>query len=241
MTASNTFKTRTLSQSVTEDLLRQIRAGEIEVGDQIPTQQNLMKIYGVGHSVVRDAMQQLAAMGIVDVRPRRGSTVISVDSSRALDDRLLAVLLDKQAIDELYALRRLIEVDIAGQAAQRATPAQLRAVENAHDQFVQARKMGVRVHQQDIDFHRALAEASHNLVYLRVLDALVDVMTAVRQSATEVPGATADAEQQHAVVLQAIRDGDPVAARHAMLEHIETAIAVIHSEQYRPPGDSLDL
>lgn len=240
MTANTTFKTRTLSQSVTEDILRQVRAGEIEVGGQIPTQQDLMKIYGVGHSVVRDAMQQLAAMGIVDVRPRRGATVISVDASRALDDQLLAVLLDKQAIDELYALRRLIEVDIAGQAAERATPAQLRAIEQAHDEFVQARKTEVRVHKQDIAFHRAVAEASHNLVYLRVLDALVDVMAAVRQSATEVPGATEDAERQHALVLQAIRNGDADAARESMQQHIDTAIAVIHSEQYQPPVEVID-
>lgn len=240
MTASSTFRTRTLSQSVTEDLLRQIRAGEIQVGDQIPTQQELMKIYGVGHSVVRDAMQQLAAMGIVDVRPRRGATVISVDSSRALDDQLLAVLLDKHAIDDLYALRRLIEVDIAGQAAERATPGQLRTIERAHEQFIEARRVDLHVHQQDIEFHRAVAEASDNLVYLRVLDALVDVMTAIRQSATEVPGATEDAERQHAVILQAIREGHADAARNAMLEHIDTAIAVIHSEQYRPPVEVIE-
>jgi DNA-binding FadR family transcriptional regulator len=228
---------RNLSQVVTEDLLRQIREGQFRVGDRLPTQQELMRTYGVGHSVVRESMQQLVAVGIVDVRPRRGAIVLSVDARNALDDQILAALLSDQAVEDLYALRRLIEVAIAGQAAERAMPAQIAAIEEVHERFGEASAVDLPVFHIDVEFHRAVAEASQNVVYVRVLDALADVLALIREQARRVPGATREAHVQHGVLLDAIRARDPEAARAAMERHIDTATDVIRAARRLPPRE----
>jgi GntR family transcriptional repressor for pyruvate dehydrogenase complex len=229
---------RNLSQVVTEDLLRQIGEGRFKVGDRLPTQQELMRTYGVGHSVVREAMQQLVAVGIVDVRPRRGAIVLSVDASSALDAQILAALLTDQAVEDLYALRRVIEVAIAGQAAEHATPAQIAAIEEVHERFGQASSRDLPVFHIDVEWHRAVAEASQNLVYVRVLDALADVLAAIREQARRVPGATVEAHVQHTELLDAIKARDPDAARAAMERHIDTATEVIRVARRLPPRGS---
>ena len=71
---------RTLSGAVADDLVRRIGSGEFGVGDRLPTLQELMVHHGVGYGVAREAMQQLTALGIVDIRPHRGAVVRQLDS-----------------------------------------------------------------------------------------------------------------------------------------------------------------
>src|SRR5215204_5072864 len=114
---------RTLSQAVTEAILDRIRAGEYRPGDRLSTEKGLMEQFGVGRNVVREAVQGLVAMGLVDVRPGRGAVVIGVDTSRAMDPGTVAALLLDQTVDDLNEFRAVIEVEIATRAAARATPA----------------------------------------------------------------------------------------------------------------------
>jgi len=91
---------RTLSQAVTEAILDRIRAGEYRPGDRLSTEKGLMEQFGVGRNVVREAVQGLVAMGLVDVRPGRGAVVIGVDTSRAMDPGTVAALLLDQTVDD---------------------------------------------------------------------------------------------------------------------------------------------
>lgn len=225
---------RNLSQGVTADLLRRIREGEYHVGDRLPIQRELMEVYDVGHGVVREAMQQLVALGIVEIRPRRGAIILSVDSRSALDDQILAALLSDQAVEDLYALRRLIEVAIAGQAAEHATSIQLAVLEEIHERFGNAAALESPVFRIDVEFHRAIAEASQNVVYVRVLDAVSDVLAVIREQARRVPGATPEAHVEHEEVLRAIRSQEPDKARQAMERHIDTATEVIRAARRLP-------
>jgi GntR family transcriptional repressor for pyruvate dehydrogenase complex len=217
---------QTLSQTVYDDLLERIRSGEIRVGARIPTQQELMKAYGVGHSVVRDAMQQLSAMGIVDVRPRRGAVVLSVDSTRALDDHLLAVLLDEQAVDEIFALRRLIAVEVAGLAAEIGTEAQVQKIVEAHDRFGKALAAGLPLLDYDVAFHRVITEAASSTVYLRMYEVLSNLMSLVRTHAIDLPGGAENVAREHQAIVDAIVARSPAKARGAMAAHVDTATAL---------------
>jgi GntR family transcriptional repressor for pyruvate dehydrogenase complex len=190
-----------------------------------------------GQAPVVDSLLELAlaALGVVDVRPRRGAVVVGVESGRALDPRVLSALLEDQAVEDLYALRRLIEVAIAGQAAERASADQIRAIRAAHETFRLALDGDRLPTQADIAFHRTIAVAAHNLVYVRVLDALADVLAAVREEqATAVPSSVRDALHEHEAVLEAIEAHDPDAARAAMERHLEAATRWMRRARRRP-------
>jgi GntR family transcriptional repressor for pyruvate dehydrogenase complex len=215
---------RNLSHAIAEEFLRRIRDGELRVGDRLPKLEELMEQFGVGRGVARDAIQQLAAVGVVDVRPRRGAVVVGIEAQGALDARVLSALLEDQAVEDLYALRRLIEVAVAGQAAERASAAQVQDIRAAHEAFRDVYDGGRPPTQADIAFHRAIAVAAHNPVYVRVLDALGDVLAAVREEqAAAVPRSVREALGEHEAVLEAIEARDPEQARRAMEHHLEKA------------------
>lgn len=225
MSISGTRKT--LSDAVADDLLRLIREGKYGVGDQLPILQDLMTEYQVGYGVAREAMQQLVALGIADVRPKRGAVVLQVDASSALDDATLAVLLSDQAVEELYELRRLIEVATAGQAAQRITPENLARIRTAQESFERAATTGEAPNAADVDLHATIAAVSGNTVFMKVLDSLRDVLASVRAQVSAYPGAAESAKAEHAAIVEAIARGDVEAARSAMNTHIDTAIETL--------------
>ena len=207
---------------VAEDLLRLIREKTYAVGDLLPKMRDLMVAYDVGYGVIREAMQQLVALGVVDVRKRRGAVVIQAEADLSLDDATLAKLLSDQAVDELYELRRLVEVAAAGQAAERATPDQVRAIRAAQERVERATGVDA-LSRADVALHAAIAEASGNAVYVKVLDSLKEVLAGVRTQVAAHPGAFEAACIEHAAVADAIAEGDEAAARRAMETHIDTA------------------
>jgi GntR family transcriptional repressor for pyruvate dehydrogenase complex len=225
MSISGTRKT--LSDAVAEDLLRQIREGKYGIGDRLPILQELMAEYRVGYGVAREAMQQLVALGIADVRPKRGAVVLQVDASSALDDATLAILLSGQAIEELYELRRLIEVATVGQAAQRNTPEKIAKIREAQLRFEQESSTGEAPKAADVGLHAVIAQVSGNTVFVKVLDSLREVLSGVRAQVVACPGAVESARIEHAAVVDAIALGDVEGARQAMEKHIDTATQVL--------------
>ena len=102
---------QTLSQAVSAAVLERIRSGEFGPGDRLPTEKMLMEEYGVGRNSVREAVQALVTLGLVEVRPGRGATVIGIESENALDAETLSALLKEEAVDDLCAFRRLLEAE----------------------------------------------------------------------------------------------------------------------------------
>jgi GntR family transcriptional repressor for pyruvate dehydrogenase complex len=215
---------RNLSHAIADELLERVRDSRLRVGDRLPTLEELMREFGVGRGVARDAVQQLASRGIVDVRPRRGAVIVGVQPEAALDSRALSALLDDQAVEDLYALRRLVEVAVAGQAAERAARSEIAAIGAAHERFRLALEGERPPTEADIAFHRAIAVAAHNAVYVVVLDTLAEALAVVREEqAAAAPESVREALDEHAAVLEAIDAGDPERARLAMTRHLEKA------------------
>jgi len=219
---------KTLSGVVADNIIRQIREGEYEIGGRLPTLKELAANYDVGYGVAREAMQQLVALGLVDVRPRRGAIVRELDITGGLDDAKLAMLLTDHAVDELYDLRLLVEVAVAGQAASNATEKQLDGILTAQRAFDAEVRSGRPSHAADVDLHVSIALASGNTLFIRVLEALRGVLSEIRAQASVVSGASTVAIHEHNDVIQAIIKRDREGASEAMTKHIETAKATMH-------------
>ena len=229
---------QTLSGVVADSIIRDIRARKLGPGDHLPTLKELSAQYDVGYGVAREAMQQLVALGLVDVRPRRGAVVREIDSTGALDDSRIAMLLSDQSVTELYDLRALVEVATAGQAAESASEAQLEEILSAQRAFDSSLRAGRAVYAADADLHAAIAQASGNAVFIRVLNALRGILVEVRAQAAVVPGAPEVAKHEHDAVVKAIVARDSHAARTAMAKHIATAKETVMRARLEPPRSS---
>jgi GntR family transcriptional repressor for pyruvate dehydrogenase complex len=220
---------KNLSEVVAEAIMERIAQGEFGIGDRLPTEYGLMEAYGVGRNVVREAVRQLVALGLLDVRPGRGAIVVSVEADGALDTRVVSALLSDQTVKDLYEFRMLIEVEIVARAAERATPADIAAIADEHRRYARLLAAGGPVYLADVAFHRAIAVASGNSVYVRVIDALSDLLEATRKQTDHVPQAPETALSEHEEILEAVRAHQVRRSRAAMRKHITTATTVISS------------
>jgi DNA-binding FadR family transcriptional regulator len=218
---------RNLSQAVGEELLTAIREGRLRPGERLPPERELMERFSVGRNTIREAVQSLAAMGVLDVRPGRGTMVLSTPKESALDAVTLAALLDGQTVLDLYEFRRLLEVETAGLATQRGTDEDIAAIRAALEHYGQALAEGRPGYPADIDFHRAVADASHNAIFIRVLAAIGDLIVGARRAVEPALDARHAALADHERIYEAIAARDTDGARTAMRNHMTNAIEFI--------------
>ncbi|MGA3219534.1 MAG: FCD domain-containing protein [Acidimicrobiales bacterium] len=218
---------------MTEELLRLLRSGEIRAGERLPTERGLMELFHVGRNTVREAVHALAAQGLVDVRPGRGVTVLGVSSDQALDETIIAALLDDQAISDLYDFRRLIEVEVAGRAAEHASAQDLENISLRLQMFQHAHHERLPTWVEDVAFHKAIADASHNVIYASVLDLVNDRMLATRRETQRSATVLTRAAKEHTAIFEAIKANDAATARAAMARHIDSAVWALEQARQR--------
>jgi GntR family transcriptional repressor for pyruvate dehydrogenase complex len=215
------LKRQNLSQALSEEILARIRAGEWVPGEKLPSERELMEEFKIGRSAVREGIQGLVRLGVLDVRPGIGTTVVSLEGNAALDNEAVSAMLSDHTVDELYELRMLLEVDAAGRGAERATPSDRQALEEAFRRYRKAAEAGDHVYEYDVEFHRMVAKASGNSLYTKVLELTADRLLTVRRETDKIPGAIEVAVRGHEEVTKAILRSDARGARKAMREHIE--------------------
>ena len=218
-----------LSETVAAAIHRQLVAGEIQPGQKLPTEERMTETFGVSRTVIREALASLAADGLVE--PRQGAGVFVLDHpTLTLSSMSQEISKISQAINVLE-VRMGIEVEAAGLAAARRNAAQVALIQEAFFEFERLLKLGEPTGKADFAFHREIASATNNPLYVEMLDALGDrTIPCDRASpwySVEVLSAEylARLQREHLLVLKAVSAGDAVAAREAMRAHLVAAQA----------------
>ncbi len=211
-----------LSDQVAAQLQRLILDTGMQPGEKLPSERELCALLGVSRTVVREAVRSLVVKGLLDVRRGGGTLVRSPDP--ALVSELMTMLLrgggGEVAFAHLHEVRRLIEVEIAGLAAERRSEADLALME------AQLRAMEAQVGrpeawaEADVAFHAAIAAATHNPLYPLLLGSIADMLVEVRRTGATLPDTPQKAYRHHAAIHERISAGDRSGARQAMQEHL---------------------
>lgn len=205
-TATATREFESLSAEVVQRLEIEILKGQRRPGDRLDERQ-LAEQYGVSRTPVREALQRLAASGLVVSRGRQGLQVAQLS---------LADLLDAfSVVAELEGLA-------SAQAARRMQPAQRKQLELAHEDCVRASESGDAefFYEANIKFHDTIAEASHNRILQEELRRLTLKISPYRRTITYQPGRTVSSIPEHREVMEAIFSGDAERARATMRKHV---------------------
>lgn len=208
-----------------ERLASEITSGRIEPGARLPTEQQMMAAFGVSRTVVREAVAALRSEGLVETRQGAGAFV-----SRDVQRRPFRIEPDevRSLADVLHVmeLRTGIEVEAAGVAAERITPASRERIARALHAFDRALERGEAAIDEDFRFHQAIAEAARNPQFTRFLEYLGRFLIprqSVRIGLRRPQDLKAYLERinaEHRRIYDAIRGGDPAAARGAMRRHL---------------------
>ena len=220
------------SGNVLDRLGADIAAGRLEAGQTIPTETELMELYSVGRSSVREAVSTLAGLGMVTTAPRRGTTVTIRSEWNTLSRDVLRWLMDSkvmtpgilEAIDEA---RRVFEPASAALVAKRATRLQIIDIETAYARMEDAALRGdaEAAVLADREFHLAILKATGNPI-LQAFDSAIDSILGVLFGVTANHMENFRANlSNHLAVLEAIRLRDPAAAERAMLDTIQFTTA----------------
>jgi GntR family transcriptional regulator, transcriptional repressor for pyruvate dehydrogenase complex len=215
---------RALSERITARISDEIISGALKPGDRLPPERQLAEQFGVSRTVIRDAVKTLSGRGIVQVR--RGSGIFVATAEETMMGRLgeLASVLPLHGagLRDLFDVRKVLEAQAAEWAALRRGDQHVERVRGAVEDARRSPDNLDVLSRKDAQFHVAVAEASRNLVLVRVMLALLDLLEAARRESLSIPGRPQLSLGQHEEVLRAIEDQDPRAARRAMLKHLDS-------------------
>jgi GntR family transcriptional regulator, transcriptional repressor for pyruvate dehydrogenase complex len=222
-----------LSRGLFEQLAEQIKSGRLAPGARLPTEQELTRAARVSRTVVREAVAALRAEGLVVTRQGVGAFV-SADPQHApfrIEPERMQSLSD---ILNVMELRLGVEIESAGLAAERASRPQIKAIGAALDAIERAAAAGRSAVDEDLAFHRAIADATGNPEFPRFLQ-FIGRHLIPRRTVSGLPermggqqAYLALIQEEHRRIFEAIRDHAAGAAREAMRRHLTRSL-----ERYR--------
>src|SRR5689334_18375261 len=131
-------------------------------GSPLPSERELSRKLRVSRPSLREALRTLELMGVVDTRHGSGTQVADSGSDVLKTPLEFLLMLDKPSIEDLVETRSLLEIHLAGRAAERRTDADLAAMEAALRDMKAHLAKPTEVTDPDVRFHAAVAAASHN-------------------------------------------------------------------------------
>ncbi|WP_179283981.1 FadR/GntR family transcriptional regulator [Bordetella genomosp. 10] len=220
---------RRLYEAVFETLASEILTNVLPPGSALPVDMVLSQRFAVSRTVIRETIQVLASVGLVDVRHGAGTYVNDSQHWDLLDPHLLN-LIGKTGtigllIDDLLDIRRMFEVEATGLAAKRATRQEVDELQALVDRMRDPAATEQDHLDLNLEFHSLLVQASHN----RILRGLREQLRGVLSVMMNARQSQADAEMRivstamHQMIVDSIRERRPDRARAVMLAHVQGA------------------
>jgi len=221
------IKPKKVSTQIADQIRSSILSGEFSPGDKLPPERELAEMFGVSRPSVREALNVLASSGLVMSYQGGGTVVMSlVETSAAKPLSELIRVQQDRALD-VIEVRKSMESWTAWYAAERALPEDIRRME----EIIAGMEHNLETKQpsEDLDanLHIVIARATHNIVWLHLMQSLFDAMKQFQQTVWRAVYLTQEDHQllfeHHNSIVQAIKARDPQAARDAMLLHLNFA------------------
>jgi GntR family transcriptional repressor for pyruvate dehydrogenase complex len=214
---------RTVADEIRDRLVHSITIGDLPPGARLPSERTLCDQFRVARTSVREAIQGLATLGLIERRGNRAYVVERLPEVRVERDER------KDRVRQLFETRRVIEVPLAQLAAQRAEADQRAELHRLADRFHSELAIG-EFRPLDRTFHAKIASACGNPllaeVHGKVLDALFeslsfDSLLTAEQNEAEVRRIIGESAKAHNEIARAIAEGDAPGAADATRRHLD--------------------
>lgn len=223
-----------LADHVASALALGIASGQIAPGTRLPPEQELGQRYGVSRTVVREAISRLRSDGMVEAR--QGVGVFVLDDAGRRPFRINGgEAISTQEMIAITELRMAFDVQASVLAARRRTPSDLRRLRAALKEMRRALDGGELGDEADLAFHRAVAAATHNALYVSFFAFLEPhVRKAIRvsrQRSREQAAVAEKVHREHEDLAAAIIARDPDRAGNVARRLIESTLRRLATRQ----------
>ena len=223
----------TLTGDICRKMVGELIRGSWAEGEKIPAERELSVKLGVGRASLREALKALEIMGMIETRLGDGTYVCK--RSEFFSRPLLWAIASSSEADarELIEARTVIEVELAGLAAEHATAENLKEIGEHLERMLKSKKSPKEFVQADIGFHLAIGRAAANGILMNALHLIRNLMHQWILKAVESGGVADKACAQHRRVLAAIKDKDRASARKEMRRHLRDMAEFVPRKQAR--------
>jgi GntR family transcriptional repressor for pyruvate dehydrogenase complex len=224
-------RVRSVGDALVAHLEQMIALGELVPGDRLPSERELAESLSVSRTSLREALHQLEAKHLIERRQGRGTVVLAPPPQ--VDDLYtkLADLADDRELANVAELRTVIEPKIAEFAAFRATSADLLQMDDIlHASDGNLR--GTKSLELDIQFHLALARASHNPLLTALSTMVSSWTTPVRKDSHSTRAGRRASLAGHQAIRDAVEARDAAAAAEAMILHLAAVDQLIRRSRH---------
>jgi len=226
--AITAIKQKRISDEVFEQMKEHIITGEWAPGQKIPGELELVELFSVSRVSVREAIHRLVGMGVLTIRRGEGTFVTEMLPENYLNALLPILMIDGAGVSDMLEFRAIIEVESAKLAARRASEKDISRLEKVIKVMEKSKGNIAEFAAADVNFHVAVAMASHNSVIIKVNVIILDMLKKMMEKIVDVTGYTGGL-YYHRKILDAIKEKNEEAAASVMSEHINVTISKISS------------
>ncbi len=216
-----TNKTSTV-ETLVNSLMERINNGVYTPGSKLPSERILQDELGVGRLALREALNRLSAMGIIETTHGKGTFVLDRLKSRTLKNMLIPhfALSSSERLKELVDARAMIESEIAGLAAQQRSDDDIRRLESILSQEVDQSTSPEVIAYMDLQFHQELSLIIDNHFLVLMHEAITSHIRIFLNAFVTNKANPAEVLNAHRPILEAIRRGNADDARNLVRLHI---------------------
>lgn len=215
------------SQAIYEQIVQLIISGQLQPGDRLPSERQMMEMMQRSRPTIREALRMLERNGLIQIVPGSSGAIVAEPSAASVEESLETMLnMSHLSSEELLEYRELNELATVAWAAERRTEADLARIRKQLEAFTNVSDNFSEFARYDISFHQAIAEAGHNRVATMVDKVLHQLVLNILQQAYERKD-TAQRQSMldeilasHRCIYEAIESGDPALARKTMRAHM---------------------
>ena len=217
-------QTRKVYMEIVEQIQNLIKEGKLKSGDKLPPERILAEKLGVSRPPLREAISALEILGIIESRGGKGNFIKNTFNSTSYAQRLKELEKEESPF-ELLEARKVVETEIAGLAAEKASSEDIKEIEEALDEMRNALNDTPRAMEFDRQFHVAIAKAAHNSILFQMMNFLADglkesLWVNIKEKSWALPGHPQKYLEEHTKLLEAIKNGDKKLARRTMYNHL---------------------
>jgi DNA-binding FadR family transcriptional regulator len=210
-----------INDQIQEAIKQYILDNHLQVGDKLPSENSLSKQLGVSRNSVREAVQSLASLGIIEVRRGSGLYVKGFTLKPLVDNLSYGVLFDLRELEHLLQVREVLESGMVDLALPHLTGERLKVLDEIVAQMILLAERGEPLVEMDRLFHLEMFRPVGNSILLQLQDIFWSTLRSALNHVNIADSNPTRTAELHGAVVNAARTGDPDMVRRALNHHYE--------------------
>ncbi|QOS88780.1 MULTISPECIES: FadR/GntR family transcriptional regulator [Peribacillus] len=212
-----------VSEQVADNIKKRIQDGVYKEGEKILGERDMALELQVSRNTVREAYKILEAYGYLTVK--HGTGVFISSPEYQIQKMTEAFFVSSDQVKDFFSVRKVLEESTVKWSIENSDLEQVDQLDRIINEAKEVAKTNTnfeRLAELDHKFHLTLANNSKNMVLIRIMHFLIDLLSESRMKTIQIPGRAIQSVQEHSKILEAIKQKDIVLAQRYMKEHLES-------------------